>query len=114
MGQRIIISEEERKDIQSLYEEFEARDGYVIHQNTEFSVEHPTLGPLCINKYDGEKIGIGKRTGFGCSFTIKSVNISPEKKRKIDDGLTASINNNKPFNFETEEGSLTFKKNEKH
>ena len=49
MGQRIIISEEERKDIQSLYEEFDAKDGYVIHQNTKFSVEHPKLGELCIN-----------------------------------------------------------------
>ena len=110
MGQRIIISEEERKDIQSLYEEFDAKDGYVIHQNTKFSVEHPKLGELCINNYDGTNIGIGKRTYFGCSPTIKKVDISPEKKRKIDNGLTASINSNRPFSFETEEGSLTFKK----
>jgi hypothetical protein len=110
MLKRIVISEEERKDIQSLYEEFDAKDGYVIHQNTKFSVEHPKLGELCINNYDGTNIGIGKRTFVGCSPTIKTVSISPDKKSMLDNGLTASINNNRPFNFETEEGSLTFKK----
>lgn len=110
MGKRIIISEEERKDIQSLYEEFDAEDGYVIHQNTKFSVEHPKLGELCINEYDGTNIGIGKRTKYFCSPTIKNVTISPDKKSMLSNGLTASINNNRPFNFETEAGSLTFKK----
>ncbi len=110
MGQRIIISEEERKDIQFLYEEFNVDKGYVLHQNTKFTVTHPSLGELCINKYDGNEIGIGKRMKFFCSPTVMDVEISADKKRKIRDGLTASINNNRPFNFETEQGSLTFKK----
>ena len=110
MSKKIIISEEEKKNIKSLYEEFDAIDGYVIHQNTKFSVEHPKLGELCINNYDGRNIGIGKRTFVGCSPTIKTVTISPEKKNTLDNGLTASITSDKPFNFKTDEGNLMFKK----
>ena len=124
MGQRIIISEEERKDIQSLYEAIEGvQKGNIIYKNKdgkefEFSVNHPIIGRLKVKEFDTNTWNYVFSPSWTQVTTIKlsgkgGLNDNDEIVGNVERQKRSEIINNmelgKNFIMNTNQGSLNFK-----
>ena len=124
MGKRIILSENEKNNIKSLYEDIEGvENGNIKYKNKEgedftFSVNHPIIGKLPVLKFDTNtwdyifEPSWSQRAAIKASGSGSSLNNNGQIVGSVEQSKRGDILNNmelgKSFVMKTNQGTLTF------
>jgi len=124
MGNRIVISENEKNNIKSLYEDIEGvENGNIKYKNKEgkvfkFSVNHPLIGKLPVAKFDTNtwdyifepswtQKALIRTSGSGDSLNSKGQIVGTVEQSKRGDILN-NMESGNSFVMNTNQGNLTF------